>query len=100
LATREGTYPEIEREKRGTYYFSRVAKHGERRKGRIGLRHFRNAARFTNWVPERASATPPTRLLQCSSGDRQAIRIVCAIAQASSYEPAAISLSEKALATA
>src|SRR6267154_2032753 len=69
-------------------------------KRRIGLPHFRNAACFTTWVPERACATLPTRLSQCSSGDRQAIRIVCAIAQTISYEPAAISLSEKALATA
>src|SRR6267154_1892448 len=39
-------------------------------KHRIGLPHFRNAACFTTWVPERASATPPTRL--CSAKWRQA----------------------------
>jgi len=52
LGHARGTYPEIEREKRATYYFGRVAKHGERRKGRIGCGTF-DAARFTTWVPER-----------------------------------------------
>ena len=99
LGHARGVYPEIEREKRGTYYFSRVAKHGERRNAGLGCRTFE-----TRPVSRLGCRSGLAQLRQQDyavlSGDRQAIRIVCAIAQTSSYEPAAISLSEKALATA